>query len=89
MENKMVIKKVEIGEAHAAYSAGKMSRTELESATGLWFGDVLLELGKRNLPLPRFDPSVQYTPEQKELHEKLFGFDEASDDQIVQNDHIP
>ena len=32
--------------ALAPYSSGEISRTELESKTGLWFGEVLLELAK-------------------------------------------
>ena len=30
--------------ALTAYSSGEISRTELESKTGLWLGEVLLEL---------------------------------------------
>ena len=55
-----------------AYSSGEISRTELENLTGLWFGDVLLELAKLELPLPRFNSSSRYTPEQKKLHDELF-----------------
>ncbi len=59
----------DIEKSLAAYSAGEMPRTELEELTGLWFGEILLELAKRNLP-----SSVHnYTPEQKALYDKLFG----------------
>jgi hypothetical protein len=63
---------VDFDEALSAYSAGIMSRSELEKLTGLWFGNVLLELAKRELPLPRYAPSIRYTPEQKQMYEKLF-----------------
>ncbi|OYY50006.1 MAG: hypothetical protein B7Y48_03985 [Methylophilales bacterium 28-44-11] len=63
----------DIEKALAAYSAGEMPRTELEELTGLWFGEILFELAKRNLPLPRFSSVHTYTPEQKALYDKLFG----------------
>ncbi len=62
----------DIEKAFAAYSTGEMPKTELEKLTGLWFGDILLELGKRNLPLPRFSSFHTYTPEQKALYDKVF-----------------
>ena len=62
----------DIDKALAAYSAGEMPRTKLEELTGLWFGDVLLELAKRNLHLPRFSSFHTYTPEQKALYDKIF-----------------
>ena len=64
---------IDTKKALTAYSAGKMSRTELEDFTGLWFGDVLLELAKLELPLPRYNSSSRYTPEQKEMYDELFG----------------
>jgi hypothetical protein len=55
------------------YSDGTMSRKELQKATGLWFGDILLGLSELNLPLPRFDSRKILTPEQKELFAQLIG----------------
>ena len=66
-------KDFDIEKAFAAYSAGQMRRTELEELTGLWFGDILLELAKHNHPLPRFSSFANYTTEQKALYDKIFG----------------
>lgn len=62
-----------LDEALTEYSAGKISRHELESRTGLWFGDVLLEMAKRNLQLPRFNPFERYSPQQKAIYAQLLG----------------
>lgn len=37
----------------ARYASGTMTSRELAGATGLAFGEILVELGKRNLALPR------------------------------------
>ena len=63
----------DIEKALAVYSAGELPRTELGELTGLWFGEILLELAKRNLPLPRFSSFANYTTEQKALYDKIFG----------------
>lgn len=62
----------DIEKALAAYSEGEMPRTELEEITDLWFGDILFELAKRNLPLTRFSSFHAYTKKQKELYDKIF-----------------
>lgn len=41
-----------------AYSSGKIDRRTLEEKTGLWFGEILEELGKRGLQLPRVPKNV-------------------------------
>ena len=57
----------------AQYSAGAISRRELEQASSLWFGDILAELGRRGLPLPRVDSSVHFNAVQLALYERVFG----------------
>jgi len=56
-----------------AYAAGAITHFELEDKTGLWFGDVLIELGKRGLQLPRFDTTAHYNEKQKALYNSIFG----------------
>ena len=46
----------------ALYSAGKMAWRQIADETGASFGDVLLELAKRDLPLPRV--TAEKRPEQ-------------------------
>ncbi|NVM77870.1 hypothetical protein FHW83_003693 [Duganella sp. SG902] len=57
----------------AAYSTGKVSRRELERATGLWFGEILAEMAARRLPLPRVDTRVHFNDAQRRLFERVFG----------------
>lgn len=52
----------------ARYASGTMTWRELAGATGLAFGEILVELGKRNLALPRV--SAQRTPAQDSLLER-------------------
>ena len=59
-------------QALADYSAGKLSRHELQNQTGLWFGDVLLELAKRGLQLPRFDPAPSCSAGEQAIYNELF-----------------
>ena len=70
-------KKAVTKKALPAYSSGEISRTELEKTTGLWFGEILLELAKLELPLPRFSAYSRYTPEQKKLHDEFFGMNDT------------
>jgi hypothetical protein len=56
-----------------AYSEGRMSRRELEQATGLWFGEILSEMALRSLPLPRVDTRVHFNEAQQRLFEQVFG----------------
>ena len=53
------------------YAAGSMTGAELESTTGLAFGEVLVELGKRGLALPRVSPDRR--PDQDALFERAVG----------------
>ena len=46
----------------ALYSAGKVSWRQIADETGASFGDVLLELAKQDLPLPRV--TAEKRPEQ-------------------------
>jgi hypothetical protein len=57
----------------AAYSQGELSRKMLEQATGLWFGEILAELARRGLALPRVDSSVRFNQAQQRLYEQVFG----------------
>ncbi|WP_198161345.1 hypothetical protein [Variovorax sp. WDL1] len=52
----------------AQYAGGTMTSRELSCATGLAFGEILVELGKRNLALPRV--SAERTPAQDSLLER-------------------
>ncbi len=56
-----------------AYSEGKSGRRELEQATGLWFGEILAELARRRLPLPRVDTRMHFNEAQRRLYEQVFG----------------
>lgn len=55
-----------------AYSSGKIPRRILEEKTGLWFGEILQELGKRGLSLPRVDSTVYYNSRQMALYNSIF-----------------
>jgi hypothetical protein len=57
----------------AAYSEGRTSRRELEQATGLWFGEILSELARCRLPLPRVDTRVHFNEAQHQLFRRVFG----------------
>jgi hypothetical protein len=56
----------------ASYSTGNMTRQTLEEKTGLWFSEVLLELGKHGLPLPRVDSSMHLNRAQLALQHAIF-----------------
>lgn len=64
---------LDIDQLLAAYSDGRMSRRELEQATGLWFGEILSELARRRLPLPRVDTRAHFNQEQLRLFQQVFG----------------
>lgn len=55
-----------------AYSSGKITRQTLEEKTGLWFGEILEELGKRGLRLPRVDSSIYWNDKQMALYNSIF-----------------
>lgn len=52
----------------AQYAGGTVTSRELSCATGLSVGEILVELGKRDLALPRVAP--QRTPAQDALLER-------------------
>jgi len=56
-----------------AYSQGRLSRKELEQATGLWFGEILSAMRARSLPLPRVDSRIHFSEAQQRLFEQVFG----------------
>lgn len=56
----------------AQYSSGAIGRRELERDSGLWFGDILAELAKRGLPLPRVDSTMHFNVAQQALYDKVF-----------------
>lgn len=55
----------------ADFSAGKLSRSELIEATGLSFAEILTELSKAGLPLPKVRTIERATPEQKKRYKEL------------------
>ncbi len=55
-----------------SYAAGKIARRDVEQATGLWFSDILLQLGRRGLPLPTFDTRVHLNERQRAWYDTLF-----------------
>jgi len=57
----------------AAYSEGRIGRRELEQSTGLWIGEILHELARLGLPLPRVDTRAHFNAAQRELFERVFG----------------
>jgi hypothetical protein len=63
----------ELDQLLRAYSEGKAGRRELELATGLWFGEILAELARRGLPLPRIDTRAHFNAAQQRLYEQVFG----------------
>jgi hypothetical protein len=63
----------DIDQLLASYSEGRMSRRELEQATGLWFGEILSELARCRLPLPRVDTSKHFNDIQRRLFQQVFG----------------
>lgn len=55
----------------ADFSAGKLSRSQLIEASGLSFEELLAELGKAGLPLPKVRTVERATPEQKKQYEEF------------------
>lgn len=56
-----------------AYSSVKITRRILEEKTGLWFGEILEELGKRGLHLPTVDSTAHFNDKQMTLYNTIFG----------------
>ena len=61
-------KRHQLDQPLALYSEGALSWRELSDSTGLAYGEVLVELGKRKLALPRVSPERR--PEQDALFER-------------------
>ena len=61
----------------AEYSCGSLLRTDLERATGLWFGEILTEMAKRGLALPKVDSRIHYNEAQMALFNNIFGKTES------------
>lgn len=59
------------------YADGRMSKSELQEATGLTFQDVLERLAELNLKLPRVDTYARYNDKQKLIYDEFFGIDRA------------
>ncbi|MYM86913.1 hypothetical protein GTP91_06895 [Rugamonas sp. FT82W] len=57
----------------AAYSEGRIGRRELEQSTGLCFGEILSQLARCGLPLPRVDTQAYFNQAQRDLFERVFG----------------
>lgn len=57
----------------ADFANGLITRDQIAEQTGIsWFGDVLEELGKRGLSLPRTDCSIYYNDKQKAIYDEIF-----------------
>ena len=55
-----------------SYASGKITRRNVEEASGLWFSDILEELGRRGLELPRVDTRVHLNDKQLALFNAIF-----------------
>lgn len=55
-----------------SYTSGKIARRSVEEATGLWFSDILEELGRRSLHLPKVDTRVHLNDKQLALYNTIF-----------------
>lgn len=72
----------------AEYSGGVISRKELEEATGLWFGEILTEMAKRNLSLPKVDTRLTYNEKQMALFNKIFAKPLKQIEDTMENQNI-
>ncbi len=55
-----------------SYASGNITRRNIEEATGLWFSDILEELGRRGLQLPKVDTRIHYNDKQLMLFNTIF-----------------
>lgn len=55
-----------------SYASGKIARHNVEEATGLWFSDILAELGRRGLQLPKVDTRAHLNDKQLVLYNTIF-----------------
>jgi hypothetical protein len=61
-----------LAERFSLYSTGHLSRKDLEKETGLDFGDIIVEMRRLGLPLPRYDNRADFNDREKELYRKIF-----------------
>ncbi len=54
------------------YSSGNVTHRNIEELTGLWFSDILAELKRRGLALPKVDSKVHYNEKQLSLYNSIF-----------------
>lgn len=64
--------KEQLDEIINSYASGKMTRRNVEEATGLWFSDILEELGRRGLQLPKVDTKIHLNDKQLALYSIIF-----------------
>jgi len=62
----------QLDEILRSYAAGNIARRNVEEATGLWFSDILEELGCHDLQLPRVDTRSHYNDKQLALFDTIF-----------------
>ena len=64
--------KEQLDEIINSYASGKMTRRNVEEATGLWFSDILEELERRGLQLPKVDTRTHLNDKQLALYSIIF-----------------
>jgi prevent-host-death family protein len=64
--------KEQLDEIINSYASGKITRRNVEEATGLWFSDILEELGRRGLQLPKVDTITHLNDKQLALYNTIF-----------------
>ncbi len=55
-----------------SYASGKIARRNVEEATGLWLSDILAELRRRGLQLPKVDTRAHLNDKQLDLYSAIF-----------------
>jgi prevent-host-death family protein len=71
VEQEAAVEASRLTELAAMYAAGKVAWREIAAETGVAFGDLLVELGRQNLHLPRVTPTKR--PEQVALFHAILG----------------
>ena len=62
----------QLNELLNSYASGKITRRNVEEASELWFSDILEELGRRGLVLPKVDTRVHLNDKQHALFNTIF-----------------
>ena len=62
----------QLDELLKSYASGKITRRNVQEASGLWFSDILEELGRRGLVLPKVDTRVHLNDKQLALFNTIF-----------------